>query len=138
MNSALTTARMIFPRLSSSFESPYQLIQVFDADMHGLPFKRVAKANQNGHVCGFIRERGRGLVPLRYVEVRFEIIEDGVGVSSRLLFWQGVSRSLGLELPFLDDSIARLLKPYRPFCCFKERLLFSHCLRCHVCHSENI
>ena len=88
--------------------------------------------------CGFIRERGRGLVPLLYVEVRFEIIEDGVGVSPRLLFWQGVSRSLGLEFPFLDDSIARLLEPYRPFCCFKERLLFSRCLRCHVCHSENV
>ena len=127
MNFELTAARMFFSApLQLSHKSPDHPFRVCDADVRGLPFKRVAKTHRNRHVRVVIhvRERGLGLVPLCFVEVRFEILEDGVGVSYRWLSWQRASHFLGLAFPILNDTVARLLDPSPPICSCKERLIF--------------
>ena len=60
------------------------------------------------HGCQFIRERYRDLVFLRFVLVRFEIIEDCLRISSSFLFWPNVLCFMIIALPLLNDTVASL------------------------------
>ena len=99
---------MFFPNLSSSSINADQLIRVGLANMRGLAFKCVATVYRNWHMGVFIRERYRDLVFLRFVLVRFEIIEDCLRISSSFLFWPNVLCFMIIALPLLNDTVASL------------------------------
>ena len=98
----------------------HQLIRVGLADMRGLAFKCVATVHRNCHMGVFIRERYRDLVFLRFVLVRFEIIEDCLRMSSCFLFWPNVLCFMTIAPPFLNDTVASLSESS----CAKKALSF--------------
>ena len=95
-------------------DPPEQLFWVGVTDLrggmfyHDGTFHHVAKAYRDQHVGVFIRRRGCGLFSLRFVEIRFKIVEYGMRVRSCFLFWDRVPYFLGLAFPFLNDAEAKL------------------------------
>lgn len=100
-----------------------QLFGVGVTDVLGLAVQRVSEAHRNRHVRVFVEQVALRLGPLRFGVVRFEIVENGVGVSSRFFLWQRFSRFFVLTLPFLDHAVAGHAESYYTRRCCGEHLI---------------
>ena len=103
MNSALTAVRMFFPRLSNSSMN-FRISSFGFASQICIGSRSSVSPmlHRNRYMSVFVREKGSDFIFLRFVMIRFKIIEDRVRVSSRFLFWQNVLCFLVFALPFLD------------------------------------
>ena len=102
-----------------------QLRGVSFTDVGWLSFKGVANAHQNRHVRVFYRERGRRILPVIFVAIRLEIVQDRVRVTFCFNFWLiNIINPPNFAHPSLDHAVASFSKPQTAFHCHSE-LVFT-------------
>ena len=96
--------------LQGLVEAVDQLVRVLGDDVLGLGVQRVRDGYGDGHVLALIEEVGGGSLRFARVLVRLEVVDDRVGVRSRLpLGTAGGFPGGGLFVfPLLDHRVARL------------------------------
>lgn len=108
--------------MSANSSAKCQLFGVGVADARWLAVQRVAKAHRNWHLCVFVDKVARRLVRLRFVVVRFEIVQNWVEYVLFLVL-VGVSRFFVSTLPFLDHAVTCFAERSCTFRCCKECLI---------------
>lgn len=116
-----------------------QLFGVGVTDVLGLAVQRVSEAHRNRHVRVFVEQVALRLGPLRFGVARFEIVENGVGVSSRFFFLAEVLAFYRFDTPI---SRSRGSRPrgellHAPLLRRTSHLVSCRYLRFVAYHSEN-